>query len=505
MKRVGIVELGTTESKMLIVDVLENQTFVTVEKQENKFRLAQEIAVDELIKQQTIFNVISILKTYKATLSSYEVVEIYAVASSEYANAKNQRSFFEEVYSVTGLKFKILTTAEENRFLYLSFINTLDCPKGIILNISGTQSHYVAYNRRNFICQDSYALGAVNLAQNHLSGDESPEKAMQKMTKEFASQVKVEECFAELDEETKIVGTGDVFLSIAKLSKKLKKYPYSRDHGYQFTKEDLDEVYDFVKTLDIDKTKKLKGISSQSADVLASGISIVKAFSEKTNIQKFIVSENGFGEGYLLSKVNPTTLEKPLSDVLGTSLETINSYYQYSSLNNTKNVYELSLILFKQLKVIHKLSRNYAKVLRIASFMHDCGKRINSNNYEKKGFNVVLDSEIYGVAHHEQVLAAFVVASQNLSDFSMTDWVKFSSILNEEDLEGARKLAVIVKLATKLDAFASGKILDISCDILGDSVIMKTITEMPADMEILESQKVASDFAKAFKKHLEVL
>ena len=505
MKRLGIVELNSTEVKLLIAEVLDNQSYVMLAKHETKIKIADDLVVDELIKQQNIFNVITTLKTYKSLLKSYEVLENFALATNEFANAKNQRSFFDEIYNSTGFKFKILSQSEEASNLYLAFINSLDCPKGLILNVNGTTSQIFAYNRRNTLNQVNIPTGSVTLASKHLNGSIAPQQAMEDMTKEFANYIAEENWFGELDEETQIVGTGDVFISIAKLSKKLKKYPYAKDHAYQFTKEDLDQVYDFVKTLDIDKSKKLKGISSQSADILASGISIVKAFAEKCGIARFVVSTYGIAEGYMLGKVNPLTLEKPISDVLGASLETQNIYYNNAGIQNTQNVYELSLILFKQLKVLHKLPRNFVKVLRIASYMHDSGKRVSPVDFEKKGLQVVLDSEICGVAHHEQVLAAFVVASQNLQDFSMVDWVRYNSITTETDLDGVRKLAVIVKLATMLDSFGAGKVKDISCDILGDSVIMKTIVESPAEMEIAEGLKVSSDFAKAFKKHLEIL
>lgn len=505
MRRLGIVELNSTEVKLLVVNELENQSYIVEEKRESKIRIAQDLAVDELIKQQSIFNVATILKTYKQYLNSFDVAESFALASSEYWSAKNQRSFFDELYSTTGFKFKILSAEEEVSYLYSGFINSLDCPKGLILNINGINSQVLAYNRRNCLNQMDILDGSVNVANKYLTNEQSPAKAMAEMVKSYSKHFDGITWFSELDEETQIVGTGDAFVSIAKLSRKLRKYPYAKVHAYQFSKEELDEVYNFVTTLDVDKTKKLKGISSQSADVLASGISMVKAFAEKSGINKFIVSTYGVAEGYVLTKINPIAQEKPISDVLGLWLETQNLYYNNSALKNTQNIYDLSLILFKQLKVLHKLPRNFVKVLRIASYMHDCGKRISGVEYEKKGLNIVLESDILGIAHHEQVLAAFVVASQNLQDFSMTDWIKYNMMLTEEDLEGVRKLAVIVKLATLLDSFGAGKVKDISCDILGDSVIMKTIVDSPADMEIAEGLKVCPDFAKAFKKHLEIL
>ncbi len=505
MEKIGIIELQTTSVKLVIANVLDNRSFIVTDKREDRIKIASDISQFELIKQPNIAALSTILKTYKALLFAYDITNVQCVASCEYLNAKNHRSFFDELHGVNGFRFRILTPEEQANSLYLAFINTLDCPKGVVLSINGTNVQILAYSRRNVLNQIEVKTGTVNLAEKYENQNLSPAQKMEAMKKEFDSYIAGIDWFEGLDEETQIVGTGDAFLSFAKLSKKLRHYPYAKNHSYQFSKEDFDKVYDFVATLDIDKTKKLKGISSERADVLASAMSIMKSVAEKSNIQKFIVSEAGIAEGTLFGYNASSALEKPLTDVLGTSLETITMFYNGENLKNIQNIYEISLILFKQLKVLHKLPRNFVKVLRIASYMHDSGKRISNTDYQKKGFNVVLDSDIMGVNHREQVLASFVVACQNLDDFSMTDWVKYSSILLETDLDSIRKLAVIVNLATKLDMFNTGKVKDISCDILGDSVIMKTIVESPADLEVREALKVSSDFVKAFKKHIEIL
>ena len=505
MERIGIIELQTTSVKLVIADVLENHSFVVTDKREDRLKIASDIASFELIKQPNIVALTTILKTYRAYLLANEITNIQCIASCEYTEAKNYRSFFDEVHSVNSFRFRILTPEEQANCLYMSFINSLDCPKGVLLGINGTDVQILAYSRRNVLNQMEVKTGTINLADKFDGKGLSPEQKMEAMKKEFDGFIAGIDWFEGLDEETQIVGTGDVFLGFAKLSRKLRHYPYAKDHAYQFNKEDFDKVYDFVKTLDIDKTKKLKGISSERADVLASGISIMKSVSEKSKIEKFIVSEAGIAEGVLYNYNASTALEKPLTDVLGTSLETLTLFYNHDKAKHTQNIYELSLILFKQLKVLHKLPRNFVKVLRIASYMHDCGRRISHTDYQKKGFSVVLDSEILGVNHREQVLASFVVACQNLDDFSMTDWVKYSPMLAETDLDSVRKLAVIVNLATKLDMFNANRVKDVSCDILGDSVIMKTIVDSPAELEIREALKLGSDFAKAFKKHIEIL
>ena len=123
----------------------------------------------------------------------------------------------------------------------------------------------------------------------------------------------------------------------------------------------------------------------------------------------------------------------------------------------------------------------------------------------KNSFNSIISSEVYGVTHSELVLAGFVSSLRNADNFNLSDWVRYKDLVTEEQLEAVRKLAVILKLAESLDITGFARITDISCDILGDSVIMKTITEDNVDLEIKSAMLYGSDFKKAFNKNLEIL
>jgi hypothetical protein len=95
--------------------------------------------------------------------------------------------------------------------------------------------------------------------------------------------------------------------------------------------------------------------------------------------------------------------------------------------------------------------------------------------------------------------------SKNSDNFNLSEWVKYKEYLTEEDLSAVRKLAVVLKLAEALDITGFGNITDVSCDILGDSVIMKTITTGEANFEINYAMLCGVEFKKIFAKNLEVL
>lgn len=117
----------------------------------------------------------------------------------------------------------------------------------------------------------------------------------------------------------------------------------------------------------------------------------------------------------------------------------------------------------------------------------------------------MLNSNIQGASHREIVLAAFVCACQDSNDFNFADWVRYKDVLLEEDLVALKKLAIIVRIAEALDRTHKNIVVDVSCDVLGDSVIMKTITTGDATLEIREALKASLDFKKAYGKNLEVL
>lgn len=504
MRKVAIVSLDSTQIKLTLASILDTETFVEEEQISEGIKVAVDLCNDGLIKPSRISELMVILRSFKALISANDITEVFAYATNEFLEAKNQKSFFEEIYSETGFRFTILSKDEQMLNSYTAVINSLDVPKGLLVVIGGTKTQLLCYNRRNLLNQHTLNFGVCSLAEKYVKQEVNPQEYCKQMYDYVLKQVKGIDFIKDIEPEIQIVGIGDAFLSMGKLSRKLKRYAYDREHNYVMNSASVSEVYDFIKTLDLDKTKKLKGISADRADYLASGFSIIKAIQDATTLDNVVVSDCGLTEGVLFNKACPTTAEKPLTDILGYSLNAINSFYNTYS-KNTPHVYELALILFKQLKVLHKLSRTYVRVLRIASTLHDCGKRISANNYTKNGYSIVLNSNIYGATHREQVLAGFVVSCQYLENFSMTEWVRYKDLLLEEDLEAVRKLAVIVRLSDALDKFNRGLITDINCDILGDSVIMKTVASSPADLEIREGIKIENDFIKAYKKHLELL
>lgn len=496
MDKIAIIEMNELGLKLSIMEVCDGGYYNILDKISENIKLGNSVNNENIIPVAKINETITILKLFRKICVNYNVSKIYAFAKSFIKDAKNQISFFDEIYNNTSISFTILNIEEEIKAIYSGVVNFVDVPKGIIIDVEANRTHIIQYNRRTMVNVKTLPYGAVSLADEKV--DYSSIIDMVK------KDIKNVDFLGNTEEEIMYVGTGSTMLSIGKLAKKVSHYPLDIDNNYVVQGEVFDAVFNKVKDLELDKTKKLKGISEDRADSLVSGMAIVKGISDAVKIGQFSISSGSLEEGIIHAFVLPEANDKPLCDMLTHSLESIRLFYDCEN-SNTKNVYNLAIILFKQLKVIHKLPRVYIKALRIASSMYDCGKRINYDNYSNYSLDVIINSNLKGVSHKDLLLAGFACKFQNLDNVDLAEWVRYKDILTEEDLDAVRKLGIIVRLASALDRSKSGNIIDVSCDILGDSIIMKTIVKEDATFDIRQGMKVANDFKRVLKKSLQII
>ncbi|MBO7528174.1 MAG: hypothetical protein J6T74_09865 [Clostridia bacterium] len=503
MEKYAIIKLSAQTIKLSLIDVTSNGYYNLFDEITETVKLGMSVEQNGLIMPNVINEALTLLKLFRKICDANNVSKIVAIAESFIKVAKNQKSFFDEIYNNTGFAFSILSPEEEVKVIYKGITNTIDISKALAIYIAPNQTHIIQFNRRTIMSSQSINLGYLNLAEKFVD-ELNPEEKMKKMIAEFTQELKNNEILSDDDQEITYIGVGTVFESIGKLARKITKYPLELANNYVLTRDAFNSVYEVVNSLDLDKTKKLKGITEDRADALASGVAILKALFDMQKFNATSICANCFDEGVVAQNLPNDAQDRVPSDMLSVSLETIRTFYD-RELSNTLNVYNLAVILFKQLKVIHKLPRNYVKPLRIAASMYNCGTRIGFDNYANNSFEIIVNSKLYGASQKDILLAAFACKAQNLENLNLAEWLKYKDILTEEDLDAVRKLGVIVNLASSLDKSRMGNVQDITCDILGDSIIMKTIVNADASFDIMQAQKVGTNFKKVFKKTLQVI
>ncbi len=504
MERIAVIDLGSNSARLVIANILPNGHFVVFDELKESVRLGQDMERDGFLKPSRVAQAVKTLKMFRKLCDSYCVDKVYAIATNAVRRAKNQKSFLEEINSVCGFKFKVLNEEEEALHIYHGVINSLDVPKAVIVDISGSSTQIIHYNRRNVLNRENLPFGTITLSDLFNDPNLSPQQQSKMIETYVYDQFSQIAWLKELDPDVQFVGVGGSFRNLAKICKRMKRYPLDMVHNYNISVSDFNSIYDTVKVLDADKRTKIKGLSVERADIFSSALACIKGFFDYTGFSNLVVSGSGIREGIMFNHAVPTTMEKPISDVLGHSVYTM---MPYSAVNipHAAPVCPLSIQLYKQLRVLHKLPRQYVKVLRVAALLHDAGMRIKYYDHPKHSFYFILNSNLYGISHRDLVLAAFVAYGHRMEEFPLAEWNKYKDLLREEDLVAVMKLSVILRIAESLDRPMSGAVKMLNCDVLGDSVIMKTEVEGDCSLEIKDALTAGAEFARAYRKNLEIL
>lgn len=504
MEKIAIIDLGSNTARLLLVDVKDNGHFQIVDQLKEAPRLGEGMERDGFLKPARIQETIKTLKMFRKLCDANGVEKVIAVATAAVRRAKNQRSFLDEVAATCGIKLRVLSAEEEAMYVYRGVINTMDIPKGIILEIGGGSTKIVYYNRRNLLHHETLPFGAITLTELFNGDGLTPNEQAEKIEEFFTEQLKRIEWLKDVDPEAQMIGVGGSFRNLCRMTKIMKKYPLRAIHNYVVNDVDFSHVYDLLKGLDLDRKKKIKGLSSGRADILPSALAAISAFKKYMNLGNIVISGSGLRTGILFNYAVPITMDKPISDVLTYSLNNITDFYG-CNVTHTEHVVNLSVQLFKQLRVLHKFPRQYLKILKVAAYLYETGKRVGFYNFEKHSGYIILNSNIYGLSHRDMVLASFVAANTAIEDINPFDWAKYRDLVNDDDVDSVRKMGIMLRIANCFDRSLSSVVKGINCDILGDSVIMKTEVDGDAALEINSALEIGADFRKIFKKNLEIL
>lgn len=504
MKKIALVLVDQKSIKLVFAYAEMEKYFYIYDMLEENVDFTKDLSKGGLIKSTTTNEAIKILKMFKRLCESQKIEDTFAYVMQFVGKAKNQVSFIDEIESSSGFKFSVLPHEQEINAIYLSVINSLDVPRGIIVDVRSDSTNIIKYFRRNILFQTSIPIGAKGLAELFVSPNCDPVEVHQQMVDFFKAQLADYGLTPELVDGYKFICLGNLADSLYKLYVKKMKYPMNIEHNFSITNIQYENLYSFIKTLDVDAEKKIKGVSEEGADVFAGAMSIFKAIFDLQEEYEIYFSTYGLKEGLLFINTIPSLLEKPLVDIMQYSLDALQAQYNVS-LNNGSNVCELAAIIFKQLKVLHKLPRTYLKSLKVASTLYRCGEVVNFKNLYRNCFNVISNSIVFGISHKELLLGAFIAENVDPDAFNLTEWVRYKDLLTENDLDAMKRLSAILKIAIGLDISGSGAVVDLSCDVLGDSVIMKTSADSDVGFEIKYALHGAKNFKKAFNKYLEIL
>ena len=217
-----------------------------------------------------------------------------------------------------------------------------------------------------------------------------------------------------------------------------------------------------------------------------------------------IISGCGLREGLFFdyySKSENMPLIAP--DILDRSTQNILTLYTPDT-THSKHITELALTMFDAWKDLHKLDKDYRKLLKTAALLHDIGITINFYSHARHSAYMIQNAQIFGLSHREQLITSAIAGWHNGVSKNYFKDRFYKELLSDANWKTINKLALLLALAESLDYTETSQIHVIEPSISKKNATLKLYAQGIPSIEMHQIQEHLSWFKKTFGVELKV-
>lgn len=502
MQRIAIIDIGSNSARLVISQIYKSGSYQMVYNQKETLRLSQKVNMDNLLTDEAFHSTLETMKSFMRMCTLYAVDKTIAVATAAIRNAANGRQLVDLIAKETGIQLHIISGGTEAYISFLGVINTLGVKDGIIFDLGGGSTELILFQDRQIMERVSIPFGAVNTTE------------MFQTREKLSPQANIELSFflkSQLDKypwlrasELPLIGVGGTARTIAKIIQRSKNYPSTRLHNYIYPVQEFRSLFDYLRTSTFEQRKNISGLSSERNELILAGCSIVNSLINATNATQLITSGCGLREGLFYdyySKANKLPVVS--KDILADSRENIMKLYGVD-LNHARKVCQFALIMFDRWQKLHKLPREYRKLLETAALLHDIGIEINFYSHARHSAYMIQNAKLFGLDHKELLMTSVIAGWHHGPSKNYFRNSFYKEMLNPSDWDNLNKLALLLALAEALDYTQTSQCQQLEALLVRQQPLLKFHAKDLPGIELHELESRLSWFKKIFKLPLKI-
>ncbi len=470
-ERIGIIDLGSNSARLIIMNIYHNGSYNLVYHQKEGIRLGEGLHTDKFLKPAAIKRALMTLIAFERMCRLFSVTKIIAVATAAVRVAENGQNFIETIFKETNIPLRVISGEEEARLGYIGSINTLDISDAVMFDLGGASTEISLIRNRKLKNSVSLPVGAVNLTEQFSTQDSISETVLTEIYNHVLKQLETLPWLSKAG--LPLIGIGGTMRNIAKMNQKIHSYPFNRVHDYRIGSLSFTELWHLLVEKNAEQRRKLPGLSSERADLIVAGTTIIKCLQEFTRSNRFIVSGCGVREGLFFDYYRTSQQLNPvIPDILTHSTYNIMNFYKVR-LKHAEHVTNLATTMFDGWQKLHGLGERERKILMVASLLHDSGITISYYDHARHSSYIIENARLFGLSHREQMLCAVIASWHHGYSAKMGRNRLYNEFLDDNDWSVARKLALLLSLAENLDVTEEQSVTRVSATLTDKKAQLK--------------------------------
>jgi exopolyphosphatase / guanosine-5'-triphosphate,3'-diphosphate pyrophosphatase len=284
--RVGVVDLGTNSTRLLVADV-EGDRVDEVVRRTAITRLGEGVDERRRLLPLPVARVRNVLSDYRRELEQLGAERVLAVGTSAVRDAENGEAFLGEIEWSYGFATRLVSGEEEAELTRRGVADGRALVNGtLVLDVGGGSTELITAGDRV-----SIDAGSVRMTERHVRSD--PPGAA-----ELAAAARdVREALPGLD-PSDAIGVAGTVTTLAALE--LGGYDRERVHGYRLSRATVEAQLERLASLPLAERRELPGLEPERAPVIVGGAIVVREVLERYGLDGLEASERDLLHGAAL-------------------------------------------------------------------------------------------------------------------------------------------------------------------------------------------------------------
>ncbi|MDX8388011.1 MAG: Ppx/GppA phosphatase family protein [Ghiorsea sp.] len=302
----AVLDIGSNTIRLLIAEVIQDQTFRKIHYQHHIARLGQGLQQTGLLSDEGQQRALIIFKEVILICSTHKVYadEIIAVATAAVREASNGKTFAAKVLKETGLNIQIIDGEVEAKLALAGA--ELGLPDNIgkdmlLFDIGGGSTEFTRVQNGEIKDSLSLKLGVVRLTESFVKTDPVSKTDYQAMKQAANGSLDKLELFWGEDKSRPryLVGTAGTVTTLAAILQNMVKYDASKIDGYQMPKDMFYALRDDLLSKTNQQRLEIPALEEGREDVIVAGVAIIDVMFERWGYAALLSVDSGLLMGLL--------------------------------------------------------------------------------------------------------------------------------------------------------------------------------------------------------------
>jgi exopolyphosphatase/guanosine-5'-triphosphate,3'-diphosphate pyrophosphatase len=309
--RVGVVDIGTNSTRLLIADVKDG-AIDEIARRSEVTRLGEGVDASGRLSEAAIARVLATLDAYRAALDDAAVpadarVAILTSAARDAANGVELTAAVQRDY---GLEARTIDGEEEARLTFRGATHGRNADEReplLVFDIGGGSTELVLGTSGAIDFHVSLQAGVVRQTERHLSHDPPAPHELQQLADEVRASVEAAVPADLLIRARHAIGVAGTATSLAAIDQELDPYDPTRVHGYTIALAECELLLARLAQLPLAQRRSVRGLHPDRAPTIVAGVVILIELLRIFGLDGLEVSEHDVLHGGALERAERPT------------------------------------------------------------------------------------------------------------------------------------------------------------------------------------------------------